>query len=56
MPSDAASVGLPGAPGVWVTTMVLPAAETANVPLLAHLVPMDMFAALAELPLMIVQE
>ena len=57
MPSDAARLaGAAGVPGVCVTTIVLPLAATANVPPLAHFVPMDMFAALAELPLMIVQE
>ena len=55
VPSVAASVGAEGAPGVWVTTIVLPLAETAKVPLLDHFVPMTMLAALAELPLMIVQ-
>ena len=56
VPSEADSpVGAAGADGVWVTTIVLPLAETAKVPLVVHFVPIAMFAALAELPLMIVQ-
>jgi len=48
------AVGADGTGGLWVTTIVFPLASTANVPVLVHLVPMDMFAALAELPLAIV--
>ncbi|OQC55629.1 MAG: hypothetical protein BWX54_01865 [Verrucomicrobia bacterium ADurb.Bin018] len=57
VPSEAVRpAGLAGAGAVYVITIVLPLADTPNVPAAAHLVPMVMLAALAELPLMIVHE